>query len=266
MSPSGLAIGCCAGPADLAVLKTTPGLDFIELPVAKAMMGSPDEFARLVASMQLSALSARAVNVFLPATFKVVGPDSRPHELAEYATTALDRARQMGVGLLVFGSGASRTVPAGFSRDRAFDQFADAIRLVNQQASPRGVTLAVEPLHSEETNLLNSVGEAAAFLKQRRLDGVRLVADLWHMECEGEQLKVLDDLGDVIAHAHVAAAERRAPGQATDRIEEFLRHLRQAGYVGACSIECRWLDFATELPAAVARVREAAAAAGWGAA
>ncbi|HAC46805.1 MAG TPA: hypothetical protein DCF65_12170, partial [Chloroflexi bacterium] len=60
------------------MLKTTPGLDFIELPVAKAMMGSPDEFARLVASMQLSALSARAVNVFLPATFKVVGPDSRP--------------------------------------------------------------------------------------------------------------------------------------------------------------------------------------------
>lgn len=163
----------------------------------------------------------------------------------------------------MFGSGASRAVPVGFSRERALDQFANTVRVVHEQASSRGVTLAVETLHSQETNLLNSVAEAAAFLEQRGLDGVQLVADLWHMEREDEKLEVLDDLGHLIGHAHVAAAERRAPGQADDRIEEFLRHLRLAGYSGPCSIECRWSDLPAELPAAVARVREAAAAAGW---
>ncbi len=125
------------------------------------------------------------------------------------------------------------------------------------------MTLAVEPLHSEETNLLNSVGEAAEFLRQWRLHGVRVVADLWHMECEGEDLDVLDGLGALVAHAHVAAAERKAPAQAPDRIESFLRHLRQGGYEGACSIECNWSDLAAELPIAVERVRDAATAAGW---
>jgi sugar phosphate isomerase/epimerase len=266
MNDPGLAIGCCAGPADLRALETTPGLDFIELPVATALMGSPGEFAQLVAAMEGSPLAARAVNVFLPGTLKVVGQDLRPDQLSDYAEAALERARRLGVALLVFGSGASRIVPPGFPHERALDQFEAAVRLVNEQASSRGMTLAVEPLHSEETNLLNSVREAAAFVRQRRLDGVRLVADLWHMECEGEELDVLDGLGDLVAHAHVAATERRAPGQAVDRIEGFLRHLRQAGYAGACSIECRWLDLPAELPAAVARVRKAAAAAGWAAA
>jgi len=97
MSPSGLAIGCCAGPADLAVLKTTPGLDFIELPVAKAMMGSPDEFARLVASMQLSALSARAVNVFLPATATGLPRDSVVNVTAVVTLDKTDLTDQAGV-------------------------------------------------------------------------------------------------------------------------------------------------------------------------
>jgi D-psicose/D-tagatose/L-ribulose 3-epimerase len=256
-------IGCCAGSDDIPALERTPGLDFIELPVAKALTGSSDEFEQLADLIERSNLAARAANVFLPATLRVVGPDASTDQLSAYAEAALDRARRLGVAVLVFGSGASRTVPAGFPRQRALDQFEDAVRVVNEHASSRGVTLAVEPLHSEETNLLNSVGEAARFLSDRRLDGIRLVADLWHMECEGEDLAVIDRLGDVIAHAHVAAAGRLAPGQAADRIEEFLRHLRQSRYGGACSIECKWSDLASELPGAVTRVREAAIAAGW---
>ncbi len=263
MSVASLTVGCCAGSADLPALESTPGIDFIELPVDKSLMGSAGDFEQLARMIDRSSLAARAANVFLPATLKVVGPEVKPDELSAYAATALDRAHRLGVAVLVFGSGAARMVPEGFPRERAMDQFADAVRVVSEQASSHGVTLAVEPLHSKETNLLNSVDEAAAFLRDRRLRGVRLVADLWHMECEREDLNVLDGLGGVIAHAHVAAGERRAPGRTPDRIEEFLGHLRHAGYAGACSIECRWSDLPAELPSAVARVRDAATAAGW---
>src|SRR5258708_26126886 len=213
MSVARLAVGCCAGSADLAALESTPGIDFIELPIVKSLMGSAGCFEQLARMIDRSSLAARAANVFLAATLKVVGPGVKPDELSAYATTALDRAHRLGVAVLVFGSGASRMVPEGFPRERAMDQFADAVRVVNEQASSHGVTLAVEPLHSKETNLLNSGDEAAAFLPYRRLGGVRLVADLWHMECESEDLNVLDGLGGVIAHAHVAAGERRAPGR-----------------------------------------------------
>jgi sugar phosphate isomerase/epimerase len=221
------------------------------------------EFDALESSLQHSALRPLAANVFLPGTLKVVGPDAVEEELAAYAATALGRASRLGVEVLVFGSGALRAVPPGFSRNHAIDQFAHAVRVVQEEAGARGITLAVEPLHSEETNLLNSIGEAAAFLRDQRLAGVRLVADLWHMECEGEGLDALDAAADLIVHTHVAAAERHAPGQAPDNIESFLRRLGELGYKGACSIECRWSDFAAEAPAAVARVRQAASVAGW---
>jgi sugar phosphate isomerase/epimerase len=263
MSPARLVIGCCAALEGLPVLEAAPGLDYIELPVAKSLAGTAGEFEDHLVRMRSSNLTALAANVFLPGTLKVVGPEARPDELAQYAATALDRACQIGIALVVFGSGASRMVPSGYSRDRALEELEGAVRLVSDLASARGITLAVEPLHSEETNLINSVAEAVAFVRDRRLDGVRVVADIWHMEREGEQLDVLDDAGGLIAHAHVAADDRRAPGQAPDRIEDFLRHLGAAAYSGACSIECRWTDLARELPAAVARVHQAAEAAGW---
>jgi D-psicose/D-tagatose/L-ribulose 3-epimerase len=258
-----LVIGCCAAFEDLPVLETTAGLDYIELPVAKSLMGTADEFESHLVRMRRSNLAARAANVFLPATLRVVGPEARSDEFVAYAATALDRACRIGVALVVFGSGASRIVPSGYSRDRALDEFEAAVRTASALASARGVTIAIEPLHSEETNLINTVAEAGAFVRDRRLDGVRVVADIWHMEREGEQLEVLDDFADLIAHAHVAADDRRAPGQAADRIEDLFRHLRETGYSGACSIECRWADLAGELPVAVARVRQAAEAAGW---
>lgn len=111
--------------------------------------------------------------------------------------------------------------------------------------------------------MINTLAEAAAFVRARRLDGVGVVADLWHIEREGEQPEVLEATGDVVVHAHVAAHDRRAPGQAADRIEDFLRRLCRAGYSGTCSIECRWIDLAGELPAAVSRVSQAAEAVGW---
>src|SRR5260370_37324119 len=160
---SALAIGCCAGTSELALADTALGLVFIELPVAKALMGSADDFEQLVAQLHRSRLIARAANVLLPGTLKVVGPETRPDELSDYASTALDRACRLGISVLVFGSGASRVVPAGYSRERALKQFENAVRIVGEQASARGLTLAVEPLNSREPDLLNSVGEAAEF-------------------------------------------------------------------------------------------------------
>ena len=256
-------IGCCAGPGDLGALETCQGLDYVELPVASSLMGDERDYETLASRLRMSRLGVPAVNVFLPATLKVVGPDAKPERLADYAARALGRARSLGVALLVFGSGAARMVPEGFSRAAALDQFEAAVRVAQAEASQQGVTIALEPLHSGETNLLNTVGEAAAYIDERRLDGVRLVADLWHMECERETFDILDDVAEQVTHAHVAAAERRPPGQAPDNIESFLWRLRQAGYGGACSIECNWTDLARELPGAVARVREAAVSAGW---
>src|SRR5260370_34856099 len=108
MSVARLTVGCCAGSADLPALESTPGIDFIELPIAKSLMGSAGDFEQLARMIDRSSLAARAANVFLPATLKVVGPGAKPAELSAYATTALGRAHRLGGPLLSLGRGACR--------------------------------------------------------------------------------------------------------------------------------------------------------------
>ena len=107
------------------------------------------------------------------------------------------------------------------------------------------------------------VGEAAAFVRQRDLSQTRVLADLYHMQEEGEDLGALDDSADLLAHVHVADSGRRPPGQGDWPVPAFLERLRTIGYTGACSIECLWTDFAREAPAAVAHLRAVAEGAGW---
>jgi len=264
MSSPRLPVGCCAGgsPDEIAALRAA-NADYLELPVARALMASGSAFEKLAARLAASSVAVAAANVFLPPHLMVVGPEADPELLASYTSSAVDRAERLGIQVLVFGSSGSRTARAGFSRERALDQLEAFLRQVQSEAGPRGMTLAIEPLESAMTNLLNTVRETAAFVRERNLAGVGVLADLWHMEREGEDLEALADAADLLRHTHVAAADRLPPGQADDWIEDFLRRLLELGYRGACSIECGWRDFAAEVPAAVARLRAAAAAAGW---
>ena len=58
-------------------------------------------------------------------------------------------------------------------------------------------------------------------------------------------------MGDYIHHVHVADTERKAPGTGEFDFDGFFGALKEAGYDGRISIECRWDDFDTEAPKAL---------------
>src|SRR5215472_2895507 len=250
-------LGCCiSGDDQLAPLVGCA--DYCELPVAKALMESDDGFERLASRLGASPVPALACNVFLPAARKVVGPDVDADALAVYVATALARMERLGAGVLVVGSGGARTIPDGFDRERALEQFAGFLRDVAVRAADHGVTVVLEPLRPAETNLLNTVSESAAFLRERDMGPARLLADLYHIREQGEAMDVLAGAADLLAHVHVAGVGRGAPAPDALDLEPFLRALHDAGYAGDCSIECNWKDFAAEAPGALAHTRSAA--------
>jgi sugar phosphate isomerase/epimerase len=168
-------LGCCiSGEDQLAPIEGSA--DYCELPVARALMESDEGFERLAERLGASPVPALACNVFLPATLKVVGPAVDSAVIAGYVETALARMERLGAGVLVVGSGAARTVPDGFDRDRALEQFGGFLRDVAVRAADRGVTVVLEPLRPAETNLMNTVAESAAFLRERDAGPARLLA------------------------------------------------------------------------------------------
>ena len=255
-------LGCCVGVDQLPALEAA-GADYCELSVARTVMAGDDEFARLRDLLAGSRLQPRAYNVFLPGDLKVVGPAVDRERIGHYVRAACERVGRLGGRIIVFGSGGSRSVPDGFSREAALDQLEEFVRLAVGAAGERGVTIAIEPLRRAESNVFNTVGECAAFVRERRIEGARVLADLYHMMEEGEPFEAIDESADLLAHTHIADSGREPPGTGSYDLVGFFRHLRESGYGGDCSIECRWSDFAAQIGPALAAARAAARQAGW---
>ena len=140
-------------------------------------------------------------------------------------------------------------------RAAALDQLSDALMLAGDEADRAGIALALEHLHRGECNVFNLVAEGHAFLRERGLSRVRLLADLYHLELEHEPLGAVAAAGPLLVHVHVADGGRTAPGNGGYDYAGFMRVLRQIGYDARISAECRWTDLASEAPAALAFMR-----------
>jgi len=251
-------IGICTSVSSSDAARDA-GADFVEEHVQGFLVprDGDDAFAPKRRAAAESAVPVRAANCFLPGDMKCVGPDVRTDELFEYARVAFARAREAGIGVIVFGSGGSRRIPDGFPRERAADQFASLLAGLGPVAARHEVTIAVEPLNSDECNFINSLAEGAELVRRADHPNVRLLADIYHMLKDGEPPGEIARHGGLLAHCHVAEKEgRRAPGTGPEDLRPFLGALVGAGYAGGISIECGWKDFAAEAAGAVEYLRK----------
>jgi len=124
------------------------------------------------------------------------------------------------------------------ARDQALDWLAEALRAAGRRAADLGTVFLYEPLNRYETNLFNQAAPAAAFLKEREIDGVRLLNDLFHMAIEEVDLAdTLRQLGDAVGHVHWADSNRHAIGFGHTDPAPIAAALREIGYQGYLSAE-----------------------------
>lgn len=258
-------IGICMSPPaeELGHILRQAGCDYYEPGVARAVMeGDGASFDRTITRWFSGGLEPRSANSFLPGDLPVVGPAVDEAAVSAYLKEALRRARALGLETIVFGSGPARRVPDGFDRGEATEQFVAALRLAAEVAYP-DVTIAAEHLRKVETNLMNSLAEAAELVAAAGADNLALVVDIYHLLAEHEDVGVVRDAAPFIKHVHVSSPARQPP--ATTDIEvlsPLFGVLAEIGYDRRCSLECRWEDLATQAAPAIDAVRTAAAQAG----
>ncbi|PJJ70749.1 xylose isomerase-like TIM barrel protein [Diaminobutyricimonas aerilata] len=195
--------------------------------------------------------------ILFPGDLRLADPSFSADEVTAYLEAVLPvvAAHAAPGAKIVFGSGAARTIPEGVDRAEAETRFADVVRQARDIAARHDLRIVLEPLHRGETNLINSIAECAAFLDEHGIDGVPIVADLFHIMLEHEPLSVVREQGARIGHVHIADAERRTPGSGDWPLSEFLRALDEGGYTGSVSLECNWDDFPSEVASGLAHVR-----------
>ncbi len=225
--------------------KAPDGLDYMEESVGGALCPQDDQaaFDVCLAKCKAAVAPVIAANCFLPGDLKSTGPEVDCEALDAYVATAFARAEQIGITKIVFGSGGSRQVPDGYDEVEAFEQLVAHLERWGPIGAAHNVTIVIEPLQTAECNIINSVTEGVALARRADHPNVRVLADFYHMLCDGEGPDSIRDAGDLLKHIHVAEKEKRtAPGMAGDDFRPFLKALKDIGYDETLSLECGFGD------------------------
>lgn len=246
-------LGCCV-PRERIAAAREAGFAFAELAVTDNLQPLVEEAAWQPARREIlsAGLPVEAANVFFPGDWRLLGPAVDPSATRAYIETAVRRAAEIGIAVMVFGSGRARAIPEGLPRAKALEQLRAVLDMMDEAGARHGVTIAFEPLRKAETNLVHTVAEALEIVRPLELARVGVLADFYHMDEEGEPFDNLLGAGDLLRHVHVADTDRLAPGTGKYDYAAFFARLRRIGYSGRISVECRWVDWERESRPAVA--------------
>lgn len=247
-------IGICTGFSNGEKMQQY-GYRYVEESVSRFLMPtkSEEEFNKLLEEAANSPLPVKACNGFIPGNLKSVGAEALHEEILQFAETAFRRAQRAGVEFIVFGSGGSRSIPDGFSREKARIQFIELGQKMAPIAQAYNVTIVLEPLNTTECNFINSVEEGGEIVKDINHPNFRLLADLYHMKMDDEEgAESIVKYGKLIKHIHIAEKQDRAvPGTYNEDFRPYFNALKKIGYKGKISIEARWKDFDSQIPVAI---------------
>ena len=235
---SGVQIGVC-GSADNFSKADELGFDYYEPSAAAVSAMSEAQFADFRNRVLASRIRCDSFNSLIR-TLKVVGPDSDLEAVSTYLEATLERCRELGASIAVWGSASSRNVPEGFSREEAWRQIKMFLNRAGDIAARKCITIAIEPLRKQESNIINTGAEALRLVREVNHPHVQMIIDYYHMRVEKEDPEIVRTAREHIVHMHFANPNgRRWPHDASEDpvYARFFAIVKQIGYRGGISIE-----------------------------
>ncbi len=238
-------IGIC-GCAEVLPYAAKCGFEYVE-PAATVMRGySNAELVSFRKRAEDSGLTVMSTNGFFPGDMKLY--EITDAELLSYAARNYETANLIGAKIMVVGSGAARSAPAGTDKSEAYDRLTRVFDVIGKLAYEYGITLAIEPLRYAESNMINTISECMDICRRIGRENVRCLLDLFHFYSNGEDLDDLDLLrpGE-LCHVHIARPnpDRGYPRECDAPVlQKWKNKLKEIGYDGGVSLECsRGPDF-----------------------
>jgi sugar phosphate isomerase/epimerase len=233
---------------------------FIEENIQTLLVPEADEaaFAERLKIVRQLRKPVYAANRLLPADLPPIGPKVDQPRLTKWLETVMERSERAGVKIIVWGSGASRKLPAGWAREKAREQFIDLAGKAAGMAARHGVTIVIEPLCGHDSDFIRSLAEGADIVDAVNHPNLRLLADFWHMIHEQEPPEEIIRWKHHLEHVHLSelGMDRGEPGRRGDDLRPYLAALRQAGYTKGVVIESFWNDLEKESRSGLRNLRE----------
>jgi sugar phosphate isomerase/epimerase len=123
-------------------------------------------------------------------------------------------------------------------RETALSYLREALEELGDHAISHGTFFIYEPLNRYETNLFNLFEEACRFCKNLNTNGVKVLADLFHMNIEEEDIAAtIKPNADMLGHVHFADSNRKPVGYGHTEMKPICDCLKEINYSGYVSAE-----------------------------
>ena len=219
------------------------GFDAIELFTASGNAIEPDTLKKLLKrfNLNLAAVGTGAGKVINGLTLTDNDNNIRKKAI-DFIVEMMEFAAPFGAPAII-GSMQGNSVQ-GNSHGYSIGLLAEALHILDEQASSLGVKLIYEPLNRYETNLLNTLEDGAAFIEQNKFKNIQLLADLFHMNIEEENpIESIQKNFPYIGHVHFADSNRKPVGYGHTQMKGIADALIASGYDGYLSAEALpWPD------------------------
>lgn len=197
------------------------------------------EYRRIIESEGLTFVGLHWLLVG-PKDIHVTTPDRTIRERSwQYVHGLIDLCADLGDGgVMVFGSPKQRSSTGGLSPAEAKKHFIEGLAGLADHAAQRGVTVLVEALSPDQTDVVTSLAEAVEVVNTINHPAIRTMFDTHNAVAETEPHDVLvDRYFDLIRHVHVNEMDGRRPGLGDYDFKPVLRVLQRRNYQGWLSLE-----------------------------
>ena len=176
-----------------------------------------------------------------PAGLHATTPDAAVRRRTwDYLAGLTDLSADLGPdSVLVFGSPKQRSSTGGLTPQEATRHFIAGVAGLAPRAAERGVTICIEALSPDQTDVLTSLDEAASIVAQISSPAVRTMYDSHNGVAEKEpHERLVDRHFDVIRHIHVNEDDGSHPRPAGGHdFKPVLQVLKDRRYPGWISME-----------------------------
>jgi D-psicose/D-tagatose/L-ribulose 3-epimerase len=216
------------------------GYDGVEIPIFD--VSNPAHFKKVGQVIKDNGLQCTAVTVLPDEAHNAISPEAKNRQGAiDHLKSVLDCAHQAGVQTLcgpyyqVLGQFTGR-----YPTEIELDHAAEVHRAIAPVAQQAGVKCAIEALNRFESHLLNTMEQAASYVKRVNHSNFGTMYDTFHANIE--EKKPIDCIDTVFAtgklnHIHISENDRGTPGRGHAPCREAIKKLVSIGYDGWLTIE-----------------------------
>ncbi len=150
-------------------------------------------------------------------------PDAKVRQrTVEYLDQLIDFCGDLNGEVMVFGSPNQRSTVKGATVEETTKYFADGLAKVADHARERGVKILIEPLDKSQTNVVNTLAQAAKVAEMVDHPAIDLIFDFHNTKDETESFETLvKKYYDQIQHVHVQEMDGQYLGTG-DAVNEYV--------------------------------------------